>query len=108
MSASVDSRATKPASFGLPIGRIYGNVDNVDSRPIRRENVYIAYIAYVAQLTSPRLRAAAHTEACAGRESLTERSDFRQRLNGRIHTQSYVKISVLASILLNTVGYVLS
>ncbi len=79
---------------------------NVDSRPIGKKNRLQSTPA-TAQLTGSRLlRSSAHAEARAGRES--ERSDFRQRLNGRIHTQSYVKIPVLASILVNTVGYVLS
>ncbi len=57
--------------------------------------------------------AAAHTEARACRErerGAIQIPRFRQHLNGRIHihTQSYVKIPVLASILVNTVSYVLS
>lgn len=48
-----------------------------------------------------RSAAAAHT-----RSTQRERKRFRQRLNGWIHTQSYVKIPLLASILVSTVGYV--
>ncbi len=52
-----------------------------------------------------RSAAAAHTEACTRRE--TERRDS-DTASTDGNTHKVVKISVLASILVNTVGYVLS
>ncbi len=51
----------------------------------------------------------AHTERESEREArFRYRVSHNASTDGCIHTQSYVKIPVLASILVNTVGYVLS
>ncbi len=53
------------------------------------------------------LRSAAHTEARTCRE-IERRDSDNASTDGKKHTHKVVKIPVLASILVNTVGYVLS
>ncbi len=88
-------------------------VNAVDSQPIERENHLQSTLATVQLSGSGLLRssAAAHIEARAGRERERDAIQI-YRVSDNASTDGYihkvVKIPVLASILVNTVGYVLS